>query len=187
MQSFQSPKLCSMCLNYLKPGWRKQLKSHIFNVSLQRATSHTHTHASTHARKNVHVSSDLCSDRFTFLLCFHKCSSSLITQSFDTDRANIANLGLSCMSLNQCDTKILACLKIKEQLRFMSDILCSTVWRDSWMSDTIRFRLLFSGDKISTTSLRLFFNKLPFLVWLFSNVPSRPVDTMQALRSLNAS
>jgi len=57
----------------------------------------------------------------------------------------------------------------------MSDTLRSTMWRDSWRSNTIHFSLLFSGDRTSTASLRHFLTNSPssygFLA--FGNVPSQ--------------
>ena len=43
-----------------------------------------------------------------------------------------------------------------------SDILRSTVWRDSWTSDNILFSLLFSEDKIPTMSQRHFLARAMF-------------------------
>ena len=43
----------------------------------------------------------------------------------------------------------------------ISDILRSTVWRDSWTSDNILFSLSFSEDKISTMQQKHFLTNSP--------------------------
>uniref|UniRef100_H3BWP1 Endonuclease/exonuclease/phosphatase domain-containing protein n=1 Tax=Tetraodon nigroviridis TaxID=99883 RepID=H3BWP1_TETNG len=72
-------------------------------------------------------------------------------------------------SLSECNCDSIAVL--------ISDILRSTLWRDSWTSDTLRFSLSSSGDKISTASMRHFLMKFPSLYGFLA------LDMIQALRS----
>ena len=81
-----------------------------------------------------------------------------VTHEHDNDR----NLQLSCMSQLSSNATLKYSQAWKSECNCdsmtmrISDILRSTVWRDSWTSDNILFSLLFLEDKISTMSQRNF-------------------------------